>query len=98
MRFTTSAPVPVLQSTGTRPMIMVATVINLGRRRFAAPSTVVSFSSALSRSRPSPQRAPMSQREVKQHHHARLSVQPGQRDDAAPDRDADIVLQEIQAY
>ncbi len=53
IRFMTSAPVPVLHSTGMSPMIIVATVINVGRRRLAAPSTIASRSSVNVPTRPS---------------------------------------------
>src|SRR5438876_8513407 len=54
MRFMTSAPVPVLHMMGNRPIHMVAKVINLGRRRLAAPCTIASCSPARLDSRPLP--------------------------------------------
>jgi NAD(P)-dependent dehydrogenase (short-subunit alcohol dehydrogenase family) len=48
-----SAPAPVAQSSGTRPMNAVATVIVFGRMRFTAPSWMACHRSFLSRMRPS---------------------------------------------
>jgi uncharacterized membrane protein YbhN (UPF0104 family) len=40
MRFMIADPAPVAHKIGTRPMLMVANVMNLGRNRLAAPSTI----------------------------------------------------------
>ena len=53
MRFITSAPVPVAHRIGTRPTNMVATVMNFGRIRRAAPATMASCRSARDVMRPS---------------------------------------------
>src|SRR5207302_5486287 len=53
MRFITSAPVPVDQSTGRRPARMVATVIIFGRMRLTAPATTASRASSRVRGLPS---------------------------------------------
>ena len=42
MRFMISEPDPVDQKIGIKPMLMVAKVMNLGRSRLAAPSTIAS--------------------------------------------------------
>ena len=44
IRFIRSAPVPSLQSTGSKPIIAHSTVIAFGRMRRAAPSTMASSS------------------------------------------------------
>src|SRR5258707_1038366 len=44
MRFIVSAPAPVAQSIGSKPRIMVATVMALGRTRVTAPSRIASVS------------------------------------------------------
>ena len=45
--FITSAPVPVLHMMGIRPIILVATVMTLGRRRKTDPSIVASSMSCM---------------------------------------------------
>ena len=52
IRFHTSDPVPVAHMIGIRPTNIVATVINFGRSRFAAPSTIAACRSASVRKRP----------------------------------------------
>ena len=97
IRFMTSAPVPVLQSTGTRPMIhrgdghelraeplrraLDDALAKLGERTQLVPSAATPV---------------VRQRQIEQHHDARLRVQAGERDDADPDRDADVVVEEIE--
>src|ERR1044071_832259 len=58
IRRMTSAPVPLLHSTGSRPISIVITVITLGRIRLAAPSTIASSRSASVRSSPARRRGP----------------------------------------
>ena len=53
IRFMTRVPVSVPKRIGRRPMVVVATVMSLGRRRSTAPSVMAAFSSASVRSRPS---------------------------------------------
>ena len=43
MRFMISDPVPVDHRIGTKPMLIVAKVMNLGRNLVAAPSTMASY-------------------------------------------------------
>jgi hypothetical protein len=45
IRFRIADPVPVDHRIGARPIVMIAKVMNLGRRRLAAPSTTASTSS-----------------------------------------------------
>ena len=52
-RFITSAPAPCDQSRGTRPIIIVATVISSGRTRCTEPSSVASTMSSKPWMRPS---------------------------------------------
>ena len=52
-RFMTSAPAPCDHSSGTRPIIMVATVMSFGRTRWTEPSSVASTMSSKHLMRPS---------------------------------------------
>src|SRR5437870_3126626 len=52
MRFMTSAPAPVANSSGTRPISVVATVISLGRTRCTVPSMCAQMMSSSPRTRP----------------------------------------------
>jgi len=53
IRFMTSEPVPVAHMMGTRPTNAVANVMNLGRRRLAAPIMMARSRSARVFMRPS---------------------------------------------
>jgi hypothetical protein len=79
IRFMTSAQIPVLQRTGTRPTIIVAAVMSFGRSRFAGTLTHVPL---------------VGQGQVEQHYDdACLGVAARGRGHADPDGGAHAVVQ-----
>ena len=96
IRFHTSDPVPVAHMIGMSPMNVVAIVMNFGRSRFAAPSTIVAWRSASVRRRPSREAFSVGEVEIQQHEDAGLGVDAEQRDQPDPDGDAHVVAEQVQ--
>ena len=65
--------------------------------RPAAPSTIASSRSGAARSGPARARRAVGERQVEEHHDARLRVEAGERDDAHPDRHAEVVAEQPRA-
>ncbi len=96
MRFMMSAPVPVLNMMGTRPARMTLTVMILGRMRLTAPSMMEPLRSLPVVQPAFPLPSVIREIEVEEHDHPGLGIEPGERDDAHPHGDAQVVTQEIE--
>ena len=96
IRFITSAPAPDDHMMGTRPMNIVATVMNFGRMRLTAPWRMALLEVARGLQPSLASGVLVREVEVQQHEDAGLGVDAQQRDEADPDADAHVVAERVE--
>ena len=96
IRFMTSEPVPTAHMIGMRPRNVVATVMNLGRSRWTAPSRMACLQLGQAAEAPLPLRLLVGQVQVQEHEDPGLGVHPQQGDQADPDPDAHVVAEQVE--